>query len=136
MVKVFSVLGLVISSASAVWLLMNEIREKQKIGDRLLKKKELSDRRKGLKADIKEIRENLAKAYAGVDPSGEKERQRFEENTKSRWADLKDVESQLEEINEAADDFEAAWPSRADIGGFGLLLLGFVLQLFAEIMKP
>ena len=114
---------------------MRSARRPGRATDRLLKKRDLSIKRKALKADINEIRENLAKAYADVDPTGEKEWQKSEENTKERWAELNNVEGQLEKLNEEADDFEAAWPSTEHIGGFVLLFLGFVLQLIAEIMK-
>jgi len=134
--KVFSILGLIVSSASAFWLLAHEIREKTRTGDRLLKKRDLLLRRRSLKADIEEIRKNLAKAFKEVDPTGEKMRQRFGENTKDRRLELRDVELQLEKLDEEeAEGFADAWPSRAHIGGFGLLLLGFVMQLIAEIKK-
>jgi len=137
--KALSILGLVVSSISAIWLALHDIRERNRNGDRLLKRRDLSIRRNALKAGINNNLRNLATAFADPnpsDPSGEKYRQRVHENTSRDEAELQEVERQIDEIDEEGRNFQAAWASVAHLGGFGLLLLGFMFQRWAEILKP
>jgi len=124
------------SSASAVWLLVHEFRERDKTFNRRLKRKDLFEQRKLLLKDIAGIIKVLHPAFKDIDPSGEKERQRIQENTLYYRQQLETVESDLEKANEELLRFEEAGPSGAHFYAFALLLAGFVLQLIAEILRP
>jgi len=136
MEKTLSILGLIISVGSAALLLWHEMTEKDKARNRFQKKKDLLDDRKRWNRDIKDVRRLLAIAYAEIDPTGEKEKRRVEINTKKYQEDIKTAETELERIEEELLDTAAAPPSPVHFRAFGLLLLGFILQLWAEILKP
>jgi len=136
MEKALSILALLFSTASAIWLLANEIRERHIEFNRRLKRKDLVDRRKLLLADIADINKLLHAAFKDVDPSGEKERQQAKEDTLYFRQKLEAVEADLEKANEDLLSFEDAGPSGAQVYPFLLLLAGFVLQLIAEVLRP
>ena len=136
MESVISIAGLLLSSASAFWLVAYEIAERHRKGNRLIEKNNLFVRRMSAKSSIELIRTNLTTAYKNIDPTGEKFRARFEEDTRDDVKLLQDISNQLEKLDEEeAKSFDEAFPRGAHLGGFMLLSLGFVMQLIAEILR-
>jgi hypothetical protein len=135
-IKALSVSGLVLSTASAFWLLMREIWERNRNAHHLLKKQEFAIRRDALKNSLAGVQRDLASANKSLDPSGVHERYSIEDMTK-------DVRKQIEVVDEhlsLADDLgravDEAWPTPSHLGAFMLLFIGFVCQLVAELLKP
>jgi len=137
MESALSILGLVLASASAIWLLCHEISEKNKNAAFLARRRDLLGQKTALKITIRNIRDNFGKINRGVHPSGvyAPDAEHLRNDLAGPESKLVAVEADLEALDDADKAAANAWPSVAHILGFGLLLMGFALQLIAEILK-
>jgi hypothetical protein len=136
MESVLSILGLLLTSASAIWLLAHDIKQKNRRGDHLLKRQDLVASRDATRREVEKRARLLQNANKSLDPSGEHQRYDVDVMTENVRRDLETAERDLAQANEALEESaKDAWPAPVHFGAFGLLLAGIVCQLVAEIMK-
>ena len=136
MESVLSILGLLLTSASAIWLLAHDIKQKDKRGDHLVKRKDLIASRDDKRREVEKRGRLLQSANESLDPSGQHRRYDVKSMTENERRDLETAERDLAQANEALEESAGdAWPAPVHFGAFGLLVAGFVCQLVAEIMK-
>lgn len=128
---VLSISGLTVSSASSIWLLWHEIKQRMKDSQRQERIARLKDRIDAHDSDLQNTIDNVTQVNAQL---GHAAYSIDQETAKTRQY-LKTVQSELKTV----DDLHAAalemMPSAAHLGGFVLLLVGFLLQLAAEVVK-
>ena len=71
---------------------------------------------------------NAALGHKAYDSKTELARSKAQEN-------VEEIEKKLEKVELVKYDPIAIMPGRAHVGGFALLIVGFVLQLLAELVK-
>jgi hypothetical protein len=131
-----SLLGLLATSISGIWLLAHEIRERHRKGDRLQKLQDLRKTEDALRRSLEQVTKNLQTANDALDPTGEHVRYPLEQWTATSRAQLAEAQHKVTAAENALQDSAAAtWPQPVHILAFVLLGFGFVCQLLAELIK-
>jgi hypothetical protein len=132
----FSILGLLLTSASAIWLLAHEIKERHLRGNKLQKRNELIVHREAMRRRLEEVQGNLRRANEALDPSGKHQRYSVEQMTQDVRKDLEEAKRKVAEADSALAATPAdEWPQPVHLGAFALLLVGFLCQLLAELIR-
>ena len=132
MATALSILGLILSSGSSLWLMLYEISDRTKRAQRAQDLAWMKSRVQKFESLIKDTIKNVAEVnarlgHAAYDPDREtaKTRQHLEE-----------AHQELEALEGPPGDvFLKEMVSGTHLGAFILLFIGFVLQLLAEIVK-
>lgn len=134
--NLLSIVGLLLTSASAIWLAVHDFRQRTRQGNKSLRRDELVSHRDAMLRRYQEVRTNLENANRSLDPTGQRERYPVEQMTNAVRADFEAAERKLTEAEGALQESTAdAWPQPVHFGAFVLLLVGFLCQLGAEILK-
>jgi hypothetical protein len=131
----FAVTGLILTSVSAIWLLAHEIRERDQRGDKIQKRDELIVHREAMRRRFDEVKRNLERANASLDPNGAHQRYDVERMTQDVRRDLEEAANSVAEAEAALEGTPTdVWPKPVHFGAFALLLVGFLCQLVAELV--
>ena len=85
---------------------------------------------------LEEVQGNLRRANEALDPSGKHQRYSIEQMTQNVRSDLEEAQRKVAEADSALEAAPAdEWPQPVHIGAFALLLVGFLCQLLAELIR-
>jgi hypothetical protein len=130
---VLSILGLVLSTASAFWLLVQETRDRLARSKRLMQAADLRSQLKAKRDLVKERKQKLQEINTSFGRElYSSERDRI---TADILAEIETQENELDEMNDAHKEALEVMPPVSHFGAFILLAVGFLLQLVAELMK-
>jgi len=136
MENVLSIVGLLLTSASAIWLAVHDFRQRNLQGNKSLQRDGLANHRDAMLRRYQEVRANLESANKSLDSTGQHQRYPVDEMTTGVRADFEAAERKLAEAESALQQSTAeAWPQPVHFGAFLLLLVGFLFQLGAEVLK-
>ena len=136
MENILSIVGLLLTSASAIWLAAHDFKQRNLQGNKSLRRDGLVSYRDAMLRRYQEVRTNLESANNSLDPTGQHQRYPVDEMTNGVRADFEAAERKLAEAESALQQSTSdAWPQPVHFGAFLMLLVGFLCQLAAEVLK-
>ena len=136
MESILSIVGLLLTSASAIWLAAHDFTQRNLQGNKSLRRDGLVAHRDAMLRRYHEVRTNLENANKSLDPTGRHQRYPVEQMTSAVRTDFETVERALADAETALQQSTAdAWPQPVHFGAFVLLFVGFLCQLGAEVLK-